>query len=155
MQYAFVATLHDGTLFVVEETITPSAAANILTGTTIISLAGVGAEHVNIYGAVTQTGYTFSYIGTIANEAVIPSTTMSLDFRISVPSNFLQVLQVESLSPLILLSGLLAISGGVLTAGTAAGRGFSRLQKWRANCGNASTMDSPLLDRTSNDKVWE
>jgi len=122
LSYSFVALLHDQSILYINETIvaatTTGAVPSVITGTTTVSLAGVGAEHVSVDDAVTNTGFTFSYIGTTTTAAATPEAFLAIDFHISVPSNFLQVRQVELMSPLILLSGLLAIGGGVLSAGT-------------------------------------
>jgi hypothetical protein len=47
-----------------------------------------------------------------------PSTSLSLAFEISVPSYYLKAQQIQAISVLNFLSGILAIGGGVIAAGT-------------------------------------
>lgn len=117
LQYTFSALQYDGSSFAVNETLVGSSTM-VLTGTTTVSLAAVAAEQQDIDGVVTATGYTVSYISTTPATAQQPGTSLGLVFEMSVPSYYLKVQQIQAISVITFLSGIAALGGAVIAAGT-------------------------------------
>ena len=119
IQYTLTATQYDGSQLVTAETILPPS-GQVIAGTTTVSLAAVAAEVLDISGAETGSpGYVFSYTSTFpGTTGASPGPQLVLSIELGVPSYYLRVAQVQAISVLSLLSGILAIAGGVVAAGT-------------------------------------
>jgi hypothetical protein len=117
LQYAISGLVYDKSITTINETIVGSS-STLITGTTNVAIAAVAAEQIDINNYVLATGYTFSYISTTPTVASAPSTILQLVFTIDVPAYYVQVRQVQNISGLSFVSGILAIGGGVLAGGT-------------------------------------
>jgi len=117
LSYALALAQYDGSVLSINETIVPEGSA-VISGASTVTIAGVAVEHLTIDGVMTKAGYTFSYLSTVAAEPSLPSPALVLTFQITVPSYYMLEQQVEVISVLMFLSGILAIGGGVVTVGT-------------------------------------
>jgi hypothetical protein len=132
LAYNFSALAYDGTTYSLQQTVVPTvvpgpgsgsgAAANVLTGTTTVNLAAVPAQILAASGAgVGSPGYDFSYIATVVGQSEDGSPSLdalALAFDFAVPQYYLQSQQVEAISGLSFVAGIVALAGGVLAAAT-------------------------------------
>ena len=126
------------------ETVT-SDPSNQLTGDVTISLSAVPTEYLNEDTTTAGTGYTFSYFSSSAPALNIPSSpTLQVAFELPVPGYFYQVKEVQNISGLQFVVGLVSLAGGVLTVGSIIANAGSHLHlRWKANRGQ-SKIETPM-----------
>jgi len=92
-----------------------------------------------------ETGYIFSYFSSSAPALPAPSSaTLVIAFDLSVPEYFYQVRQVQDISGLQFVVGLVSLAGGVVAVGSVVANAGSYLfQRWKDNKGH-STIETPM-----------
>lgn len=118
VEYNITALMIDQSWLVVSEAIVKEDGSAVLTGATVVTLAGVAAEMLDASFHQLATGYSFSYIDTEGNFATEPQQSFSFQVNINVPSYYLRNGEVQVISLISFLSGLISIPGGVITVGT-------------------------------------
>ena len=99
--------------------ITETLANTELTGDATISVSSVPAEYIDENGNTLKNGYIFSYFSSSATAIPVPSSaTLAVSFSLSVPEFFYQVREVQAISGLQFVVGLVSLAGGVLTVGS-------------------------------------
>ena len=120
-------------------------ANNQLTGDVTILLSAVPTEYLNEDTSTAGTGYTFSYFSSTAPALSPPSSsTLQVAFNLPVPENYYQIKQVQNISGLQFVVGIVSLAGGVLTVGAILGDAGAYIhQRWKANKGQ-SKIDTPM-----------
>ena len=144
VSYQLLLGNNDDTFTQMTGTVTNNA-NNQLTGDVTILLSAVPTEYLNEDLSTAGTGYTFSYFSSSAPVLGTPSSsTLQVSFNLPVPENYYQVKQVQNISGLQFVVGLISLAGGVLTVGTVLGNAGAYLhQRWKVNKGQ-SKIDTPM-----------
>ena len=91
---------------------------NQLTGDVTVALSAIPTEY--LYDTETQSiGYTYTYFSSSAevlNEAT--SSTYNVTFSLPVPQYFYQIKDVQAISDVVFLTGLLSLGGGMIAGGS-------------------------------------
>ena len=134
VSYQLLFSNYGGTFSRLTETITNDPAGQ-LTGDVTVSLSAVPTEYLNEDTSTAGTGYTFSYFSSSAPALGIPSSpTLQVAFELPVPGYFYQVKEVQNISGLQFVVGLVSLAGGVLTVGSIIANAGSHLhQRCKAN----------------------
>jgi len=134
---------YDGTFTQVTETLTNDP-TNQLTGSVSISLSSVPTELLDENDETLKTGYIFSYFSSSAPALAVPSSaTLEISFELPVPEYFYQARQVQTISGLKFVVGLVSLAGGVMAVGAVlANAGSYLFQRWKANKGHTK-IDTP------------
>ena len=143
--YKILLENYDGTFTQITETLTNDP-SNELTGDVTISISTVPTEYLDENDVTLQTGYIFSYFSSSAPPVPIPSSaTLEVSFELAVPGNFFyQLRQVQEISGLQFVVGLVSLAGGVMAAGTVlANAGSFLFQRWKDNKGQ-TTIETPM-----------
>ena len=124
---------------------------NQLTCDVTVFLSAVPTEYLNEDLSTAGTGYTFSYFSSSAPALSIPSSsTLQVAFNLPVPENYYQIKQVQNISGLQFVVGLISLAGGVLTVGSILGNAGAYLrQRWKANK-SQSKIDTPNVSHLMN-----
>ena len=142
--YEITLENYDGTFTQITETLTNDP-SNQVTGDVSVSVSTVPTEFLNENGETLNTGYIFSYFSSSAAAISAPSSaTLQVSFDLSVPEYFFQVRQVQAISGLQFVVGLVSLAGGVIAVGSVLANGASYLFKqWKANKGHTK-IDTPM-----------
>jgi len=134
VSYQHLLGNYGGTFTQLTATVTNNA-NNQLTGDVTILLSAVPTEYLNEDTSTAGTGYTFSYFSSSAPALGIPlSSTLQVSFNLPVSEYYYQIKQVQNISGLQFVVGLISLAGGVLTVGSILGNAGAYLyQRWKAN----------------------
>ena len=92
--------------------------ANQLTGDVPVALSAIPTEY--LYDTETQSiGYTYTYFSSSAEVLnATTSSTYNVTFSIPVSQYFYQIKNVQAISDVTLLTGLLSLGGGMIAGGS-------------------------------------
>ena len=118
--------------------------ANQITGDVSVSLSAVPTESLDENEKTQKTGYIFSYFSSSAPGVSVPSfPTLQVSFKLPASGYFYQVRQVQTISGLQFVVGLVSLAGGVMTVGSViANPGSYFYQRWKANKGHSKIETS-------------
>ena len=142
--YQIILRNYDGSFAQITETLTNDP-SNQLTGDVSVSISTVPTEFLDENGLTQKTGYIFSYFSSSTLALAVPSAaTLTVAFDLSVPEYFYQVRQVQTISGLQFVVGLVSLAGGVTAVGAVlANAGSYLFQRWKANKGHTK-IDTPM-----------
>ena len=114
--YKLVLESFDSSLLTLTETVV--APSPYLSGSLEVELSVTPTEY--LYDTTTQAiGYTFGFFSSAIESVSSPSSgTLSVAFEFPVPSIYLGIDNVENITPLTFVVGLVSLAGGVITAGS-------------------------------------
>jgi len=114
--YKLVLESFDSSLLTLTETVV--APSPYLSGNLEVDLSVTPTEYL-IDTTTQATGYTFSFFSSAIESVFSPSSsTLSVVFEFPVPGNYLRIDNVENITPLSFVVGLISLAGGVITAGS-------------------------------------
>ena len=142
--YEITLRNYDGTFTQITETLSNDP-SNQLTGDVSVSISTVPTEFLDENGGTLKTGYIFSYFSTSAPALPVPtSATLQVSFDLSVPEYFYQVREMQEISGLQFVVGLVSLAGGVMAFGSVlANAGSFLFQRWKDNKGH-TTIETPM-----------
>jgi len=121
----------------ISETLTNDP-TNQLTGDVVISLSAVPTELLDESGETLRTGNIFSYFSSSAPALSMPtSATLTVSFELPAPGYFYHVSQVQAISALQFVVGLVSLAGGVMAVGSY----LFRIQKLKKD---DTKIDTPM-----------
>ena len=88
---------------------------NQLTGDVTVSLSAIPTEYL-VDDATQSTGYTYTYFSSSAETLSVP--TLFVTFNFPVPPYFYQIKNVQAISDVALLTGLVSLGGAGFAAGS-------------------------------------
>jgi len=113
---------------------------NQLTGDVTVDLSAIPTEYL-IDDATQSTGYTYTYFSSSAETLTVP--TLLVTFNFPVPPYFYQINNVQAISDVIFLTGLLSLGGGVIAGGSLFANFVSYLHRrwtdYSSGCGRSSS----------------
>ena len=114
--YKLALESFDSSLLTMTETVV--APSPYLSGNLEVELSVTPTEY--LYDTTTQaTGYTFGFFSSAIDSVSSPSSsTLNVLFEFPVPSIYLRIDNVENITPLAFVVGLISLAGGVITAGS-------------------------------------
>ena len=90
---------------------------NQLTGDVTVALSAIPTEY--LYDSDTQSiGYTYTYFSSSAEVLSVATSTYNVTFSIPVSQYFYQIKNVQAISDVTLLTGLLSLGGGMIAGGS-------------------------------------
>ena len=117
VSYNLTLSSYQGRSVKMSETLTNDP-MNQLTGDVTVSLSAIPTEY--LYDAATESiGYTYTHFSSSAEVLnATTSSTYTVTFSLPVSQYFYQIKNVQTTSNVILLTSLLGLGGGIITAGS-------------------------------------
>ena len=115
--YKLVLESFDSSLLTMTETVV--APSPYLSGNLEVELSVTPTEYLYDTTTTQATGYTFGFFSSAIESISSPSSsTLNVVFEFPVPGNYLRIDNVQNISPLSFVVGLVSLAGGVITAGS-------------------------------------
>ena len=125
--------------------------ANQLTGDVTVALSAIPTEY--LYDTETQSiGYTYTHFSSSADGLnSTTSSTYNVTFSIPVSQYFYQIKNVQAISDVVFLTGLLSLGGGMIAGGSLFSNAVSFVhRRWtdyssgRGTSSSAANKDHPV-----------